>query len=366
MKHSEEKQVRDYRPSEKAAIESSLALTIEAQDHGLSALNNLEIQEENIEDATDTLEANEYTLAKSMRVLRGMTWSGSIYNMFSSDQPVAKQKSQSSSSVQVETLSTAPGTLESSKSWSSSGAQSSSSSSSLSSAPLVLDPVDEVLKGVERLHDMSLILGDRIQRNTAKLTDHEAVLASNEDAMLQVTLRTAQLTQRSVNSVETLIGTFNFISRSSNMYLTVSDADELAMTALDKCEDGGAVTDRAGIFFVYKKQEHLFGLQSAKTCKWLGTTWLGDIKVSGDRFGRNEEVYVDLTGRSSGVFVLACNWYGGGWMKAPPSGGVAAMVRPTSGVDDKNDIVLLEAIPWGDTFKHAKRAKRNVGGSTTT
>jgi hypothetical protein len=71
--------------AELGAIETSLKLTTEAQMHGLSAMNNLQLQDESVDSARRAMEANEYTLQKAEKVLRGMTWTGTIYNFFAAD-----------------------------------------------------------------------------------------------------------------------------------------------------------------------------------------------------------------------------------------------------------------------------------------
>ena len=216
--------------------------------------------------------------------------------------------------------------------------------------------------GVEQLHGMSMSLGEKIQSNAAKMADTEAALGSNEDAMLQVTLRTAQLTQRNTSSVETLIGTYMFVHRTSGRYLSTTDEGDLVMLTL--CGDDVAMTDRAALFFMYRKETHLLGALNAKTHKWLGVTWLGEVKVSGERFGRSEEIYVDLSGRPGGLYLLACNWYSGGWVTTPPHAEqpVTSMLKPSAGIDDKDRRIILEAIEWGDTHKHAKGKSKGTRG----
>ena len=336
-------------------IEESLRLTEEAQTRGLSALNNLQTQEENLDGARRTMEANEYTLAKTQKVLRGMTWSGAIYNMFASDPTPTSVASAGASSSMTSTSSR------------SNGAQGSGSRTENRQVPIEalgpwqgdtaaeegMDPMHGVLKGVEALHDMSLSLGQKIQANNDKIQDTERVLQSNEDQLLKATLRTAQLTQRNTRSVETLVGTFQFIHTPTGRYLAVADASDDLVLQDPVTGSGGEPVDRASLFFIYKKEQLLMGALNAKTHKWIGTTWLGDIKASGERFGRNEELYVDITGRPSGVYVLACNWYSGGWIRTPPVAEepVTSMLRPSSGIDDKEGCILLEAKPWGDTHK---------------
>ena len=73
----------------KQLLKDAQKTSAEAMEHGRRAMEGLESQEETLKDTEDILESNEYTLDKTMKVLRGMTWSGMFYNAFNSDPQIS-------------------------------------------------------------------------------------------------------------------------------------------------------------------------------------------------------------------------------------------------------------------------------------
>ena len=154
-------------------------------------------------------------------------------------------------------------------------------------------------------------------------------------------------------------------------------------------------SDRATLWDVFEKEPGLMGLRNAKTHKWLGSTFYGAIRVSGNYFGRQEECHVpDLelaapdyagagagagagvgVGRagkaaggsaarsvpvpvpSHGVLILSKNGGRGGWLKlegcaegagggwgAGAGAGVELVRTVTGSVSDKQGSVLFRPV----------------------
>jgi len=326
-----------------SGLEESLKLVTQAESHGVKALVDLQTQEENLAGAADTVESTDYTLQKSMRVLRGMTWSGAIYNMFTSE-PTAAAAAVGGTPILNQSAN--PNHINNSQTQT----QSDSESSTGIRKEKTDEALDEVFKGVENLKALSQELGHKIVSNHEQLDSFETQVEANEDSMLAVTLRAAQLTQRSNRSKEKYIGTYQLVHEPTGKVLYLLD-DDLLLAEVGR----GSSKDRATLFACYRKETHLLGLQSLKTRKWLGITWLGDIKVGAQYFGKSEELHVDLSGRPGGVFFLACNWYSGGWMTTPSSNpGVKTMLKPTTGLRDKEGRVVVRAMKTVDPTRELR------------
>lgn len=320
----------------------------QAQQHGIRAMASLDHQEEQLDGAEDTLDSNLYVLEKSRRALRGMTWGGSIYNWFAGE-PEKPSCSSSSSSSALGISSTGnsntsrsaplPSVVQGAASYSTPASSSSSSApiARAASAPLSSTDADDelLLKSVETLRELSVGLGEKIEAQNSKVASIEGVLERTEDSTMQVTVKTAQLTQRSSKASEVPIGDYRLVDTHSGRFLAV-EGDDLVLAPVTK-------PDRSSLFRVFQKEGHIMGLMSLKTQKWLGLTWLGDVKCSGDYFGKSEECHIELSGTKTGIYMCACNWYGGGWLKVPNSGAVKVMLECSSGLTDKAGILTVKA-----------------------
>ena len=111
------------------------------------------------------------------------------------------------------------------------------------------------------------------------------------------------------------------------------------MLQLSNVTDANAI-DRSMVFHHFTKEEHLFGLQNAKTLRFVGVTMWGSVKAASSVFGSYEEVYIDIVSggqkQGTGILVLSCNWGGGGWLKPDEKGDLVAVSK---GVNDTQNIL---------------------------
>ena len=311
----------------------------EAQGSGQIILEKLENQDEHLRTIEDTLESNEYTLLKSMRILRGMTWSGTIYNMFTKDPEVTDlcMNHQLENTNDKKTFSNNNNTndmlqrneLFTSSSSSSSSLTSNSNSNSLNQEDKVLN---DISKTVATLKDMSLIMGEHIENNQHTLERIDQKATRTNDHTHAATLKASQITARSKHTKGNYIGRYQFIEIHSNHYVGVVGEDILLIEK----------ADRSTYYELYMKEANLLAAQNCKTLKYLGSTIWGPIRASGNVFGRQEELSLNLNGSVTGMFFLGKNLGGGGWLKYEKGNPLLSLV--TTGITDKKDILMVRAV----------------------
>ena len=284
----------------KKALLEAQRNSAEAIEHGKTTLNCLATQDETLRDTEDIVESNEYTLDKTMKVLRGMTWSGMFYNMFNADPHVPDVRGKQST----------PSTSSNTKNSASNANKSELIQSSINTLNSVQDDepeLTEISKNISQLLSMSYAIGEQIEQQNDTLNRIENKTERVHDKTLAATLRSAQLTRGSGSSTIQYLGVYQFVEAGTARYLgVVHDSIILVKQA-----------DRSTYYNIYMKSGNLMGIQNAKTLKYLGVTMWGTVQASGNTFGKYEECFIDLDGRPSGIVILATNWGGGGWLKLP-------------------------------------------------
>lgn len=283
----------------------------------------------------DNVESTEHILQQSMRSLRGMTWGGYFYNMISNDgklQPASTtvnsnraQPPMSSSSI---TQQSEPSVTDNNVKQADQTAEllQSNSSSTHARKQQQDSQIEKLSNSITNLQDVSVSIGqtlaehDEIADSLTNKTDD-----TNEYA-LSVTLRTAQLTQRSTGTKAVLVGEFK-LKTIHNNYLSVFD-ESITLTPQ---------FNWSTVFRVYTKENHLYALQNVKTRKFLGLNFWGKVVATSSGFGKNQEMHIDLTGKT-GILFLASNWGNGGWLK-PDKDGLLRIV--SSSLVDRDDRLLL-------------------------
>lgn len=302
----------------------------EAEGTGSAILEKLDNQEEHLRNIEDTLEANEYTLLKSMRILRGMTWSGTIYNSFTKDpeisdlrmnNEIAKNNQQNNNiNKSMLFLNTRNNDNDNSNN--------------------IMNEEDKILndisKTVTTLKDMSYIMGQHIENNNEALERIDQKATRTNDQTHAATLKASQITSRTKRSTGNYVGRYQFIEINTNHYVGVVGEDIMLLNK----------PDRSAYYNIYMKEANLFAAQNCKTLKYLGSTIWGPIKASGEWFGRQEEISVQLNGSVSGMFFLGKNFGGGGWLKYTENDPLLSTV--TTGITDKENILLVRAIKCND------------------
>lgn len=265
---------------------------------------------------------------------RGMTWTGSIYNMFSNN-PLPPSTSDRDSKA------AASSSTHISSNSSSINQPSSGSNLLTSSGPLKQDDdLSDIAIAVQELHGIGTALGQALEEQNSKLNRIDSKVSHVHDKTVSVTLKSSQMVGYKSKSKIEYLGQYQFEYMSGEgLYLSVDDSGNIILTR---------TKDRSTYFDVYVKQESIFALQNSKTLTFLSVTWTGALRATGQKFTPSEEVYMDLrVGEVTGLFFLACNWGGGGWLRTPRrSDQTKCLYEVSSGISDKTNAALFMAIKY--------------------
>mmetsp|Transcript_323 Transcript_323/g.282 ORF Transcript_323/g.282 Transcript_323/m.282 type:complete len:329 (-) Transcript_323:14-1000(-) len=289
---------------------------------GRTTLETLDKQNEDISTIEDTIESNEYIIEKSMKVLRGMTWTGMIYNAFHKDPQ--HHNTIDNNKINVNSDSLTRNTSQTKTKENLLNEQTNNCD----------DDLKEILKAVNEIHDISLTMNEALSNQSQTLERISNKTDVVHDMTLAATLKTSQIIRRSTHSSCTFIGRFQFQDINNSYFLSVLH-DQLVFTSKMTLNT---------YFNCYIKEDNLIGIQSYKTLKFLGTTMFGAIRVSGEYMGKQEECFVRLSGSKTGIFILSKNWGNGGWLKYPVS--INGFINEvTLSVLDKSNSIEFKAIP---------------------
>lgn len=287
----------------KQTLHDTKSVALEAIDHGKETLENLEIQDAVLNSSLDTLEANEHLLNKAMTTLRGMTWSGYLYNSYSSTKEfvagnyvpnVVERKKDSQNdcttgSVYRPTIKQTNNLLF-------------PPTTNLSEEDATLN---QISSAVTTLHQMGLEIGNQIDLQQSALNNIATKTEEITDQTLAVTIRSSQLNDRTHKRKPRYFGTYQFVDTTTGNFLSVQGTSLVLSSA----------ASRGTIFNIYTKEESLYGIQSEKTQKYLGCNLWGNIIVNSDNLGTQEECYININNECTGILFTARNWGAGGWLK---------------------------------------------------
>jgi hypothetical protein len=297
----------DREQSIRKELEQAKRLAHGSINMGRDTIEALDVQEEKLRAIEDTLEANEHVLAKSMKTMQGMTWSGYLYNhcvntkelVMSALPPAAPlappRKSPPQAAISANRNDLIP------------------SQAAMRSGSIEQDKdLDEISSAVAVLHKMSVDIGNQLDNQSATIDGITEKTEKVTEKTLAVTLRASQMSDRSRQRKPTHVGVVQLVDTRSGKFLAAVD-DRLVLSEK---------ADRSTCFSCFVKESHLFGLRNEKTLKYVGCAMLGHIIVESAYFGTQEECYIDLsatadTTNSTGILFIARHWGAGAWLKWP-------------------------------------------------
>ena len=268
-----------------------------------------------------------------MTVLRGMTWTGMIYNMFTKEPTASdivgrQELTVQPRSTQIELLHENKPAEELAKL----GIQ---TENELSEE----DMLSQLLQTMTNLCEISVHMGEQIDQQNDSIDRIDEKTVRVTEQTLAMTLKTSQFVHRISNSADGFVGTYQFVE-DDGWFLSVSNKELLLVPK----------EDISTLFFCYLKEPNIFGIQSAKTLKFLCSTVWGPVMPVGDSFARREECYLSLSAEMTGIYFLQTNWGVGGWLKgnehqgkAVDKGGIV-LKTVTANISDKNGILLLKPL----------------------
>jgi hypothetical protein len=322
---------------------------VSAQGYGKDTLERLAEQEEVLHSVEDTMEANEHMLNKSTTLLRGMTWSGYLYNKCADAKntiagnplppPISQGQGHTGMPPSSGSYAAGAGGHRANLGLLTAGA------SAGQGAVVGDEDLREISSAVDTLHRMGVEIGNQLEQQRAVVDAVEAKAEAVTDKTLALTLRASQLSDRSRQRKPQYCGLYQFVDVDSGHYLS---AHEGHLVLLPKIS-------RSTYFNLFVKESHLYALQNEKTQKYLGCSITGGILAASQYFGTQEEVYVDLSpsSGSSGLLFLARHWGAGGWLRGPGATQNTAMntidtqpylTETTSTLLDRVDMLRLRPV----------------------
>lgn len=308
------KKVRELEESIDSLIISSKSLADNSAQLGAKTLEELDLQNESLARSEENLELTDYITRKSKRILRGMTFTGALMNMFVSDVSNAEVNSSQE---------TAPKERVEAKETTRTGSNDQVSQAS--------DEIPEISKAMDVLFEMSLDMSNALKQQHESLDRIENLSNKVNDSLLEVTLMASKLTMSKTKTV--YLGRYEFMDIESSMYLSV-DNKQLRLTHFH---------NQSVHFDCFCRNENIMALQSSKTLQFIKVTPFGSIEVSGEYFGRYEQLYFDfLSGRPGGILIINQNWSYGGWLKRSTSSDDDTLVNSTtSSVRDQESMLIF-------------------------
>ncbi len=186
-----------------------------------------------------------------------------------------------------------------------------------------------ISNGLEQLHQIS--------------TTMQSHLISNQETMERINDKTEQVNGMTLASIiksakifgsygknqSIQLGCFQFVDVVTGQFLAVEN-DYLILVG-----KSGLSTQ----FACETTQSKLIGISNMLTLKYIGTTLLGSVTVTGEYWGRMEDCFIDLSGLPTGILVVGKNWGSGAWIKT----GTNYLTDSTTGIHDKKSMLVVKA-----------------------
>ncbi|RYH21415.1 hypothetical protein EON65_20745 [archaeon] len=331
----------------KKSLEKCQVLTHSSLDLGNHTLNGLMEQEGKMNDVEKIMDDNSVIIAESLRRLRGMTWTGMIYNAVASlSQPIITTGSTKNPSADPPSASNPNPPSNAQNDYGRSSTDPPLFEVRPERPPLSEEDkmLEELARSVSSLHTVSVTIGEALESSTKQIDRLDLNADKLHDETLYASLRASRLTaSKASSSLIKPIALFQFITDDG---LLASIGDKLVVT-----KDA----TRSCIFGCYVKNQIIIGMRSETTLKYLGCTIWGTIAISGEYFGSQEECFVDLNGRRSGLLLMSRNFGAGGWLKKEGVGmneaGDVVLGLTTTSVMDKEGMIFFTAIKCGEIVK---------------
>ena len=168
---------------------------------------------------------------------------------------------------------------------------------------------------VAQLHDISITMGEQLNRQNKALETIEELTEKVTDKSLYVTLRATQLSTRVKGKNEQVfIGKFQFIDCVRGKFLSVQTPAPLSSSSVSSSSSFPlsntpptslssnsstvddvlvlkSVPDRATFFNCFASSDgvrNIFGIQNEKTLKFVGCTMWGTVRCAASYFGTQE------------------------------------------------------------------------------
>jgi hypothetical protein len=269
--------------------------------------------------AERNVESTGYLVAESNRIVRGMTWSGYFYNLVT---PKPAVPAAGNSAVSY-TVRSSDRRSEQSQTGNKRELFSGTNTEAVNDDALTL-----VSRSLAELHDISLAMGESLDRQNQGLERLDQKTEKTHDDTIQVLLKSSLLIHYNKSSKPIMIGEYCFVVSHPGGYLGVS-GDSICIVSH---------IDLSSTFRCYIKDDNLYGLQSSLTFKFLSTGYFTAISYHESDLTKSSMCHIDMSGAETGIFMMDCNWGGGGWIKILSADGGFGL---GNGIHDKSSRLLV-------------------------
>jgi hypothetical protein len=242
----------------------------EAISIGLSVTQALTLQEEQLQSSTHMLVRHEHMLIRAKRMVRGMTWLGSIVNMLSSDPQPPRASDQSAPNSVPPTAFHAPRI-------SREGAYDSDECSVHAQMRAQDAYLEQQMQSVEQLHALGMSIAGSLGHQNSQLQEIHARSDRIVDKSREVVRMQGQIAN-SVRGNPKLKGIFALRDEQGRSIRVVGAGHEVRATLMPGDQPLSAKWE------AWCCDDGVCGFRSCQTKLWLGQRIRGDIKAKATTF----------------------------------------------------------------------------------
>lgn len=274
---------------------------------GAATLEELKGHEEVLDSTEETLDMTEFVARQATRVIRGMTWGGMLYNIFTSD-PVLQNKPLSKKEKNLIV-----------------------SNNANKKVDFFDNDLDDISKALDQMRSIGEAMGTSLeqQKQTIARIDRKSNIVHN--SLMLLTIRAGQL-MRGGSKPWVELGVMEMIDLKSCRYFAVDDttADNTGLVLTHRHDTSSQWRVYTTGTLPSRQNYDVIALRNVKTLRFIRITLTGNVAVAGEVPEYPEELFFDIEGvKPTGMLLMRRNWGNGGWLKCPYTNS-----DPNRGLDD--------------------------------
>mmetsp|Transcript_49975 Transcript_49975/g.98730 ORF Transcript_49975/g.98730 Transcript_49975/m.98730 type:complete len:330 (+) Transcript_49975:2-991(+) len=297
----------------------------EAADIGFTIAETLAGQTEQLEHTGRTMDKTEYNLALSRRMVRGMTWTGWVQNMISSEPPPPQRRICHRSGRGVGSQSSSKFSSKASESHTEISCEETSVKAQLRAQDAYLS---EQLGNLNRLSNLGGAISDNVTTQNRMLENLGDQVDRSADETRSIIRMEGRL-HKSVRGKPIFRGIVSICHEESGEFLCVLENAEVGLGK------GLNSTTSAARWELHTRDDGVTGFRSVLSHGWLGQNILGKVLAKAHAFGNWEGWDIDLFAREGPLLCCSANAYAGGWAHIGRDGHLVA--SSSSSLEGKAD-----------------------------
>mmetsp|Transcript_2876 Transcript_2876/g.3975 ORF Transcript_2876/g.3975 Transcript_2876/m.3975 type:complete len:379 (-) Transcript_2876:115-1251(-) len=301
----------------------SLREAEEAMDAGMASVEGLAQQEKQLKSSEESLHQQQYLVAKSRRMVRGMTWSGWVANMFSDEPPPPPTHSSTipeSNNYKVALHHQKYQEYENNGSGNMMNIENSKDNTVKSQLKAQDEFLNEQLKNMDKLGTFSNIISDNLKTQNKAIDvidDHVEEVNDETRSVIRMQGRLHSSVRGKPIYLYNII--LEHIDSGRLLYINENNhADLLPYQSSNILNQNHDQIPLIAKWQVYQRPNEVCAFRNCSTYKYLGQNMLGYIKGRGSDFGNWESFEYDLVKNDSPLLCCSANSNGGGWIHVLP------------------------------------------------